>query len=164
LSKKEVLEREEQSKVFADQRAQLETVLTEKSALKNHLLMRDDEVKKLKREANEAPKLKELDLLWSSSSKAVLEFLSSQSFQVATLMMMKLMMLNYIRTMQSYVVEFYFFQLEEFGVQETPVDPPSLDSYKWVCERDQIIFEEGVALLLHVMIWTAHKHDINTLK
>jgi hypothetical protein len=79
-------------------------------------------------------------------------------------MMMKLMMLNYIRTMQSYVVEFYFFQLKEFGVQETPVNPPSLASYKWVCEQDQIISEEGVALLLPVMIRIAHKYDINTLK
>jgi hypothetical protein len=50
--------------------------------------------------------------------------------------MAKPMMLDQLYTILSYISEFFPFKLEEFGVQEMVVEPPSFVGFKWDQEAD----------------------------
>jgi hypothetical protein len=95
------------------------------------------------------PKLKyKLGTFQEASSKILLDFLSSNAFQVAALNLAKPAMLDQLHTTLSYISELFPFKPEEFGVTETVVEPPSFTGFKWDRETDQLISEDRVALFV----------------
>jgi hypothetical protein len=66
------MEKEEQVQTIADPKAQLATISGEKADLEKRLLIRETEVKKLRRDASEVLNLKEeLSALREASSKII---------------------------------------------------------------------------------------------
>jgi hypothetical protein len=140
-------DREEQAQVVVDLEAQLAAMSAEKANLKKRILTQETEVKRLRRDAGEVPKLKEeLSALQEASSKTNPQFLSSTVFQVAALKMAKPVMFDQLHMTLSYVSEFFPFKPKEFGVHVTVVEPPSFAGFRWDQEVDQLVFEEGTAL------------------
>jgi hypothetical protein len=85
--------------------------------MKNHLLARETEVKKLRWDVGEIPKMnEEMSALHDVSSKIIPEFLSSTAFQVVALNAAKPTMLDQLYTTISYISEYFPFKPEEFGV------------------------------------------------
>jgi hypothetical protein len=140
-------EKDEQAKANADLRAQLAALSAQKADLEKRLLSWEGEVKKLRKEAGVVPKLKEeLGTLQEVSSKILLDFLCSNTFQVAALNLAKPAMLDQLHTTISYISELFSFKPEEFGVTETMMEPPSFTGFKWNRETGQLISGDGVAL------------------
>jgi hypothetical protein len=139
-------EREDGAKTVANLEARLAAMSREKVDLEKRLLVQEIEVKKLRRDVGEIPKMNELSALRDSSSKTIPEFLSSTAFQVATLNAAKSVMLDQLHTTVSYISEYFPFEPEEFGVQATTVEPPSLAGYTWNRKADQLVSAEGTTL------------------
>jgi septal ring factor EnvC (AmiA/AmiB activator) len=124
-------EKEEQAKANADLTAQLAALFAQNADLEKRLLSLEGEVMKLRKEAGVIPKLKyKLGTFQEASSKILLDFLSSNAFQVAALNLAKPAMLDQLHTTLSYISELFPFKPEEFGVTETVVEPPSFTGFK----------------------------------